>query len=166
MDTFEQNNCRPGHVIPMRNFRFGMMTRMTHEEQGDFIDSVNNLIEDGQITYDNKRPGLDALRLTQRGYDIIYPPANKVEVAEKLMDMFRKQHIEAGQIITFRYINFNFFSKLNPKEQDVFEEVCNKLIYAQWIEYKKDGLECLKLLKRGFDYIYKQQGDLKSVVNG
>lgn len=166
LNKFVQNNCREGHVITIRDLRFSVMINMTKEEQNDFIDSINSLIQDGLITYEADRPGMEVLRLTQNGYDKIYPPANKVNVAKKIMDIFKNQHIEVGQVVTFRYIDFNFFSKLNPKEQDVFEEVCNKLIAAQWIEYKNKGIECLMLLQRGYDFIYHQQGDLNFVMNG
>lgn len=92
MDTFHQSNSRPGHVMPMRNFRFGVMRDMTREQQDDFIDSINSLIQDGYITYADGRPGLDVLRLTQSGYDVLYDTPDRLAIAEKIMEQFREQH--------------------------------------------------------------------------
>lgn len=164
-DAFLEINARVGHVMPMRNFRFGIMRDMSRDEQKDFVDTLNDLIIQGYLTYENDRPGLDVLRLTDKGYNELYPEPDKVDIAKKIMAVFEQQHVGEDQIVMFHYFRFNFLPTLNPKEQDSFVDVCNKLIDAHWIEYQEESPECIRLLQSGANYLYKKTGNIECIIN-
>lgn len=167
-DTFKRNNCRAGDIIPMRTFRFGVMQSLNGVQRGEFIDTIEELINQRLLSYENNGAGLDVLRLTEDGYNALYCDPDEVSIAKKIMKVFSDQHLDVGQVVTFRFIRMSFLPTLNPKEQDAFVDVCNKLIMAHWINYQhnNNGLECLMLLDSGADYLYKGHGNIEHVING
>ena len=47
LDAFRKINARVGHVVPIRNFRNGIMRQMNPIEQEEFIAVINAMITDG-----------------------------------------------------------------------------------------------------------------------
>ena len=167
-NVFRQINARPNHIVYMRTFRFGVMRNMNHVEQEAFINSINDMINQGLVTYEEGQ-GFDLLRLTEKGYDELYFCRPDYQIAECLMDKFRKNDYKVGEIIPMRNINMQFIPSLNPKEQDRFEVIANKLIDAGYILYE-DGrtkaISGLVLCDNGYDYIYKGNLDnIKTIFN-
>ena len=78
------------------------------------------------------------------------------ELAEYIFDIFRAAHCKAGHIVMMRTFEIKLREDLNPKEQEKIIDVANRLIKNGYIEYEdgKRGIECLRLTKKGFDYIY------------
>lgn len=160
-DAFRRTNSRAGHILFMRTFRMGAMRRMNPEEQKEFVDALNAMINEGLITYENGDGGMDLIRLTDAGYKELYQCKEDYEIADMVMNEFGRMNYEVGQIIPMRNFNFNFIPRLNPVEQDRFVDVVNTLIDAGFITYD-DGkhdkpIEGLILQEPGYNYIYKSQ---------
>mgnify|MGYP003549624111 CR=1 FL=1 len=78
------------------------------------------------------------------------------QLAEYIFDIFRAAHCKAGHIVMMRTFENKLRNALNPKEQEIIFDVANRLIDNGYIEYEDGsrGLKCLRLTKKGFDYIY------------
>ena len=78
------------------------------------------------------------------------------ELAEYIFDIFRAAHCKAGHMVMMRTFEIKLREDLNPKEQEIIFDVANRLIDNGYIEYEDGsrGLKCLRLTKKGFDYIY------------
>lgn len=158
-DAFRRTNSRAGHILFMRTFRMGAMRRMNPAQQQEFIDTLDAMIAEGLITYESGDGGMDLLRLTEAGYNELYKCKEDYEIAEMVMNEFRRNNYNIGEIIPMRSFNFNFIPRLNPKEQDRFAVVVNTLIDSGFIIYN-DGkhdkpIEGLILQEGGYNYIYK-----------
>lgn len=156
-DAFRSIKARPGHILFMRTFRFGAMRNLNPEEQKRFIDTLNDMIALGLISYESGDGGMDLLRLTEKGYDELYTCRQDEIIAGLLMNEFRKAQCNVGHIIPMRHFNFNFIPLLNPKEQDRFVNIANILIANKFISYedgKEKPIEGLVLQQAGYNYIY------------
>lgn len=156
-DAFRRINSRAGHIVPMRTLR-SAMRQMNPVEQEQFVEEINTMISEGLITYDDGTTGLEALRLTEKGFFQLYNCKADFQIAEGLMDLFRRSNYRVGEIIPMRNINMQFIPSLNPVEQDRFEHVVNTLIDAGFITYedgKAKPISGIVLQQPGFDYIYK-----------
>lgn len=156
-DAFRRTNSRAGHILFMRTFKFGAMRNMNPEEQKGFIDTLNDMIALGLINYESGDGGMDLLRLTEKGYEELYDCRSDAEIANLLLNEFKKSNYRVGEIIPIRNFNFNFIPRLNPKEQDRFVEVANTLILNGYISYedgKQKPIEGLVLQQAGYNYIY------------
>lgn len=76
------------------------------------------------------------------------------EIAELILDEFRKTNSKANHIVMMRSINLGIYPKLNPKEQELFYTVLNGLIFTGYYTYEKGSPECIRLTEKGYDYIY------------
>ena len=156
-DAFRRTNSRPGHIVFMRVFRFGTMKNMNPVEENEFIGMINQMIGEGLITYEPGNGGMDLLRLTDKGYDELYQCKPDSQIAELIMNEFRQRKYHVGNIIPMRHFNFNLIPRLNPKEQDRFVDVANKLIEHDFITYKdttQTPIDGFELKQNGYDYIY------------
>jgi len=61
----------------------------------------------------------------------------KSEMAEWILDFFRREKVDVGQVILMRNIQ-NKLYELNPKERDMFMTVANELIDNSYFTYE-DG---------------------------
>lgn len=77
----------------------------------------------------------------------------KSEMAEWILDFFRKSNLDFGQVILMRSIQ-NKLYELNPKERDMFMTVANELIDNGYFTYEEGSPQMLRLTKKGRDYIY------------
>lgn len=77
----------------------------------------------------------------------------KSEMAEWILDFFRRANVNAGEIILFRNVQ-NKLYELNPKERDLFVPVTNELIENGYFTYEEGSIQCLRLTEKGRDYIY------------
>lgn len=158
-DAFRRINARAGHVVPMRTFRFGVMRQMNPVEQEQFVAEINAMIGEGFLTYEKEGVGGDDLRLTEKGFSVLYTARADYEIAELIMDLFRRGNYKADQVIMMRQIKQGLLPSLNPAEQDKFADVANHLIDEGFIKYddgKTGNLECIILTQKGYDYIYTQ----------
>ena len=158
LDAFRKINARAGHVVPIRNFRNGIMRQMNPVEQEEFIA--------GLVTYEGANTGLEVIRLTEKGFSQLYHSMADYQIADALMQMFARSKYKVGEIIPMRNINMQFIPSLNPVEQDRFEHVANTLIDAGFITYedgKSKPIPGLILQQRGYDYIYGHIIDIKSL---
>lgn len=69
-DAFRKTQCRAGHIVMMRNIRFGIIDKLNPKEKDIFHTVLNGLIFTGYFTYE--KDGSESLRLTEKGYDYIY----------------------------------------------------------------------------------------------
>lgn len=78
------------------------------------------------------------------------------ELAEFIFDIFRAARSKVGHIVMMRTFDIKSQKELNPKEQEKVFEVANRLIDNGYIEYEDGsrGLRCLRLTRKGYDYIY------------
>ena len=83
----------------------------------------------------------------------------KSEMAEWILDFFRRAKVDAGQIVMFRSIQHKLH-ELNPKERDLFVPVANELISNGYFTYEEDTPQCLRLTEKGRDYIYDPEAVL------
>jgi len=89
------------------------------------------------------------------------------QLAEYIFDFFRATRCKAGHIVMMRNIRHSYQSELNPKEQEKFVDVANKLIDNGYITYEDAscGIECLRLTQKGYDYIYDDNMQLDNFDN-
>lgn len=83
----------------------------------------------------------------------------KSEMAEWILDFFRRAKVNAGQIIMFRSIQHKLY-ELNPKERELFVPVANELIENGYFTYEEGTPQCLRLTEKGRDYIYNPEAVL------
>lgn len=83
----------------------------------------------------------------------------KREMAEWILDFFRRAKVDAGQIIMFRTVQ-NELLELNPKERDLFVPVANELMENGYFTYEEGTLQALRLTEKGREYIYNPSAEL------
>jgi hypothetical protein len=79
------------------------------------------------------------------------------ELAELIFDTFRASNCKTNEIVMMRAIRFGVIAKLNPKEKDIFFTVFNGLIFTGYFTYEQTSPECIRLTKKGYDYIYENE---------
>lgn len=83
----------------------------------------------------------------------------KYEMAEWILDFFRRAKANADQIILMRNVQ-NKLHELNPKERDMFVSVANELIQNGYFTYEEGTPQVLRLTEKGRDYIYNPYAEL------
>ena len=83
----------------------------------------------------------------------------KSEMAEWILDFFKKSNSDTGQIIMMRTIQ-NKLLELNPRERDLFVPVVNELIANGYFTYEEGTPQCFRLAQKGRDYIYSPGAEL------
>lgn len=83
----------------------------------------------------------------------------KRDMAEWILDFFRSAKVDTNQIIMFRVVQNKFYD-LNPKEKELFYPVFNELIKNGYFTYEEGSPQCLRLTKKGHDYIYDPNAEL------
>lgn len=83
----------------------------------------------------------------------------KKEMAEWILDFFRRAKVDAGQIVMMRSVQ-NKLYELNPKERDMFVPVANELIENGYFTYEEGSPQVFRLTAKGRDYIYDPQAEL------
>lgn len=83
----------------------------------------------------------------------------KKEMAEWILDFFRRSNVDAGQIVMMRNVQ-NRLYELNPKERNMFVPVANELIKNGYFTYEEGTPQVFRLTKKGRDYIYDPQAEL------
>lgn len=83
----------------------------------------------------------------------------KREMAEWILDFFRRAKVDAGQIVMMRTIQ-NQLLELTPKERDLFMPVANELIKDGYFTYEEGMPQCLRLTEKGRYYIYNPSAEL------
>ena len=83
----------------------------------------------------------------------------KREMAEWILDFFRRANVDAGQIVMMRNVQ-NKLHELNPKERDMFVPVANELIKNGYFAYEEGTPQVLRLTEKGRDYIYNPNAEL------
>lgn len=83
----------------------------------------------------------------------------KCEMAEWILDFFRRTKADASQIVMMRSIQ-NKLHELNPKEREMFVPVANELIAHGYFTYEEGALQVLRLTEKGRDYIYNPDAEL------
>lgn len=79
------------------------------------------------------------------------------QIAEIILDFFRKADCRAGEIVMINTILFSpEITSLNPKEKDLFDTVFVGLQVTGYFE-KEDDPRCIRLTQKGFDYIYDEE---------
>lgn len=153
MQEFEKGNRKVNEIIPLKTFQFGLFAQLNPKEQELIEPSINELIEEGKVTYHNDR--LKCLGLTQAGFDGLYKnSATKDDLEDQIMDFFRRSNCRVGDCVPFRNIRFNLINNLNPKEQFIIVDAIKSLIDKHYIKYVDSPLEALVLQQEGYDYIY------------
>ena len=85
------------------------------------------------------------------------------EIAELIFDKFRSAKCKTGEIVMMRTIRFSLIDKLNPKEKELFDIVFVGLQITGYITYEHEGIDCIRLTQKGFDYIYNEYQTAKMV---
>ncbi|MDR1583045.1 MAG: toll/interleukin-1 receptor domain-containing protein [Prevotellaceae bacterium] len=79
------------------------------------------------------------------------------EIAKLIFDKFRATNCKTNEIVMMRSIRFGVIDKLNPKEKEIFDVVFVGLQALGYFTYEQDSPECIRLTKKGFDYIYDDE---------
>lgn len=88
----------------------------------------------------------------------------KSEMAEWILDFFRKAKVEVGQIVMFRNLQFAQ-QQLNPKERSLFLSVMNELLEHGYFTFEQEPLHCLRLSDKGYEYIYNAEAVLDCCID-
>ena len=83
----------------------------------------------------------------------------KSEMAEWILDFFRRAKVAVGQIVMFRNLQFAQ-QQLNPKERSLFLNVMNELLEHGYFTFEQEPLQCLRLTEKGYKYIYDESAVL------
>ena len=79
----------------------------------------------------------------------------KSEMAEWILDFFRRAKVAVGQIVMFRNLQFAQ-QQLNPKERSLFLTVINELLEHGYFTFEQEPIQCLRLTEKGYEYIYDE----------
>lgn len=90
--------------------------------------------------------------------------SSKSEMAEWILDFFRRSNCKANEIVMFRGV-MNAVGRLNPRERDLFTAVANELIGNKYMTFEQQPVQCLRLLPKGEDYIYNPEGVLDCCID-
>ena len=88
----------------------------------------------------------------------------KSEMAEWILDFFRRAKVGAGQIVLFRNLQFAQ-QQLNPKERSLFLNVMNELLEHDYFTFEQEPVQCLRLSEKGCDYIYDETAVLDCCID-
>lgn len=88
----------------------------------------------------------------------------KSEMAEWILDFFRKAKVEVGHIVMFRNLQFAQ-QQLNPKERSLFLSVMNELLEHDYFTFEQEPIQCLRLTEKGYEYIYDQKAVLDCCID-
>lgn len=83
----------------------------------------------------------------------------KSEMAEWILDFFRRANLAAGQVILFRNMQNKLYT-LNLKEREMFVPVLNELIENKYFTFEEGVPQYLRLTEKGGSYIYDPQAEL------
>ena len=83
----------------------------------------------------------------------------KSEMAEWILDFFRRAKVAVGQIVMFRNLQFAQ-QQLNPKERSLFLNVMNELLEHGYFTFEQEPIQCLRLTEKGYKYIYDESAVL------
>jgi len=152
MNEFEKTNSKPSHIIMLRNLRNGLFRNLNPKEVDAAYAAINSLIDKQYINYEKNS---DILRLTELGYAQLYKNSKSIEqIAQLILKAFERQSSKAGDMIMMNNISHNLLQKLNPVEQDIFNDSINKLINDGLITYEDSHLACLRLTEKGYEGLY------------
>lgn len=151
-NLFRQQNCKVGHVIPMRTVRFSLLNRLNPKEQQECIETINSLIGEGFCTYE--KDGLECLRLTENGYNGLYPRQSDMQLEELVLNLFRQFQCEVGKGVMERQLR-NLEQSLNPEDSKGLIDAVNRLISEGYLIYKAETPAFLFLTEKGYNRIYK-----------
>lgn len=90
--------------------------------------------------------------------------SSKSEMAEWILDFFRRSNCKANEIVMFRGV-MNAVSRLNPRERDLFTAVANELISNKYMAFEQQPVQCIRLMSKGEDYIYNPEGVLDCCID-
>lgn len=157
LTSFHRTNSKPNHIIDERWIRHTLMEQLNPKEQTLVNDAINELVQQGLVTTDN-RNGAFCVVLTEKGFDHIYP-IKENEVIEKIgsaiLFQFAELKSKANHIIDKRWLHNNLMKTLNPKEQDLVNSGIDKLVERGVITTdKRNGMFCVVLTEKGFNEIY------------
>ena len=79
----------------------------------------------------------------------------KTEMAEWILDFFRRAKVASGQIVLFRNLQFAQ-QQLNSKERSLFLSVMNELLEHGYFTFEQEPIQCLRLSEKGYNYIYDE----------
>ena len=151
-NLFRQAKCKPGHIVPMRNINNSLLNRLNPEEQKQCLEVINNMIASGFCTYE--KDTLECLRLTDKGYEGLYPKKSLEELEEVILDIFRRTNSNVGEGFMERQLR-NLERDLNPEDARTLIEAANNLIQEGYCIYEAQPSGFFKLTKKGYDRIYK-----------
>jgi len=148
-DPFRQTNCRAGHIVMMRTFRFGVELKLNPIERDMYYCVLTGLINLNYVTYEDRN--LECLRLTEKGYNYIYDDdkIQKMQSVPWLLPLlenpnwskaFRKFYdILDDDNNQYRLEWRNFFEWINGYNPDhpVKEEDQNRIMSTKERQYEK-----------------------------
>ena len=150
-NLFRQAKCKAGHVLPMRTIRMSLINRLNPEEQKLCINTINALIESGFCTYE--KDSMECLRLTEQGYEGLYPKQSITALADTILDIFRRTNCKVGQGFMERQLR-SLEQNLNPEDAKTLIEAANRLIQEGYCVYETQTSGFFKLTQKGYDRIY------------
>lgn len=148
-DAFRQTNCRAGHVVMMRTFRFGVELKLNPIEKDMYFCVLTGLINLNYVLYENQN--IECLRLTEKGYNYIYDDEKiqKMQSVPWLLPLIDNPNWEKAFGKFYDILNDdknqyklewrNFFEWINGYNPDhpVKEEDQNKIMSTKERQYEK-----------------------------
>ena len=110
----------------MRNINNSLLYQLNPEEQKQCLEVINNMIASGFCTYE--KDTLECLRLTDKGYEGLYPKKSLEELEEVILDIFRRTNSNVGEGFMERQLR-NLERDLNPEDAKTLIEAANSLIH-------------------------------------
>ena len=136
----------------MRTIRMSLINRLNPEEQKQCADTINALITYGFCTYEQDT--LECLRLTEQGYEGLYPKQSITALEDAILDIFKRTNCKVGQGFMERQLR-SLEQSLNPEDAKTLIEAANHLIQEGYCIYESQASGFLKLTQKGYDRIYK-----------
>ncbi|GHT68678.1 hypothetical protein AGMMS50239_34260 [Bacteroidia bacterium] len=155
MNEFARTNSKPNHIIQERWFNHVLAQKLNPKEQELINPAINDLIDAGLATTDNK-VGF-CLVLTEKGFDKIYPidESKTVEkLCKKILGQFARTNSRVNHTIDSKWINSTLLNGLNPKEVVLVDAAIEKLVADELITIEDRHGWCMVLTQKGFDTIY------------
>lgn len=153
---FVAMSAKVDHCIDERWIMHQLRPSLNPKELTEIDAAIAELRNEGIILVD-RRAGMLALALTQKGFDEIYPanPAAASKIRNLILGRFRDTSSKVGHCVDSRWIMHGLMPALNPREQGELDRAVQGMVDDGLIEVQEmRGMNALFLTQKGFDSIY------------
>jgi predicted transcriptional regulator len=158
LGEFRETSASAGHCIMADTYILHRLKpSLNPKEENEIPSTISDLASEGLIKME-KRNGLNAFVLTERGFDYIYPTdaaSARTKIRQSVKDLFASMRAKVDDCIPSRAFDINIVQSLNPKEKKEIDSALGEMADEDIIRIEnRSGLPVIVLTKKGFESIY------------